>query len=178
MLGRLASLVLLLACSPLFAQETGKIVLDTWNAAYLSGHHSGWLHDVTREVEKNGQKLLRTESDLVLNVARESDQVRLRMINGTEETPEGKVTGLFMRQFLSQTQQLVLAANVSGPELIIKLDQADGKSSTKKVAWSEAYLGLYGQKNIFKNRHVKPGDRFTFQTFEPMVGVVVTTHAQ
>ncbi len=176
---RLASVsLLLMGFNPIWAQEKPeKVVLDIWNAAHLSGQHAGWVHTITREVERDGQKVLRTQTDLELHVARESDAIRLRMITGTEETPEGKVTGVFTRQFLGQTQQLAIAGVVAGPELISNLDQGDGKVSKKKVPWSEANIGLYGQEMIFKNRKVKPGDEFTFQSFEPTVNNVITTHA-
>ena len=103
--GRLALITLLFLGLPSgYCQEKpqGKIVADTWNAAFLSGHHSGWVHNLTRELEVNGAKVYRTQSELELHVAREGDSIRLRMIQGTEETPENKVTGLFMQQFLGR----------------------------------------------------------------------------
>ena len=180
MLVRLASVLLLLVGSaPLLAQEKpDTIILEIWNAAYLNGHHSGWVHNITREVERDGQKVLRTQSDMELHLARESDTIRLHMVTGTEELPEGKVTGVFMRQRLSQNQDLVMTGIVAGPELLLKTDQGDGKVLTKKVPWNDANLGLYGQEQIFKNRQAKPGDEFSYQSFEPTFGNVVTMHVQ
>ena len=176
----LASMVLLVVgAAPLLAQETsGKIVKDTWNAAHLAGHHSGWVHNVTREVEREGRKVLRTQSDLELHVARESDTVRLHMLTGTEETLDGKVTGVFMIQDLSPTQQLKMTGIVVGPELIVKTDNGDGKITSATLPWNDANLGLFGQDQVFKDRHVKPGDQFTYQTFEPTFRSVFTMHAQ
>ena len=180
MLVRLASaLLLIVGTSPLLAQEKPeKIVKDTWNAAYLEGHHSGWVHSVTREVVREGQKVLRTASDLELHVARENDAVRLHMVTGTEETPEGKVTGVFMIQDLSPTQQHKMTGIVVGQELVINTDHGDGKITSKKVPWNDANLGLYGQEQVFKNRRVKPGDQLDYQSFEPTFNTVFTMHAQ
>jgi hypothetical protein len=179
--GRLALFALLfIGASSGYCQEKpqGKIVAETWNAAFLSGHHSGWVHNLTRELEVKGAKVYRTQSELELHVGRETDNIRLRMITGTEETPENKVTGLFMQQFLGQAQQLVTTAEVSGSELLIKVDQGEGKTFAKKLPWNDANLGLRGQDLIFRERKVKPGDKFTFQSFEPTVNNIITTHAE
>ncbi|CAN5506746.1 hypothetical protein BH10PLA2_BH10PLA2_08410 [soil metagenome] len=172
--------LLVVGVSTGYCQEKpkGKVVADTWNAAFLSGHHSGWVHNITRELEVNGAKVYRTQSELELHVGRETDNIRLRMITGTEETPNNKVTGLFMQQFLGQAQQMVTTGDVVGEELLIKVDQAGGQPFTKKIAWNTANLGLRGQDLIFRERKVKSGDKFTYQSFEPVVNNVLTTHAE
>ncbi len=180
MAGRLALITLLVLGIPSgYCQEKpqGKVVTENWNAAFLSGHHSGWVHNMTRELDVNGTKVYRTQSELELHVARENDNIRLRMIQGTEETPDNKVTGLFMQQFLGQAQQHTTTADVLGSELQIKFDEGDGKINVKKIPWNDANLGLRGQDLIFRDRKVKPGDKFTFQSFEPAVNNVVTMHA-
>jgi hypothetical protein len=180
MLVRLASAFLLLVgTAPLLAQEKPeKIVKDTWHAAYLAGHHSGWVHNITREVVRDGKKVLRTQSDFELHVARESDTVRLHMLTGTEETPDGKVTGVFMIQDLSPTQQLKMTGIVVGSELIVKTDNGDGKITTATLPWNDANLGLFGQDQMFKDRRVKSGDQFGYQSFEPIFRSVFTLHVQ
>ena len=155
-----------------------KIVQDTWNAAYLDGHHSGWVHNVTREVERDGKKVLRTQSDLELHVGREADTVRLHMLTGTEETTDGKVTGVFMIQDLSPTQQLKMTGIVVGSELIVKTDNGDGKITSVTLPWNHGNLGLFGQERVYKDRRVKPGDQFSFQSFEPIMRSVFTLHAE
>ena len=180
MLARLASIsLLLIAAVPALAQEkTGKIVAETWNAAHLVGHHSGWVHNVTHEVESNGQKVLRTQSVIELRLARESDTIQISMASGTEETLEGKVTGVFMRQRQSQNQELVVTGDVVGQDLVARHDHGNGQVVTKKSPWNEATLGLYGQDRIFKNRQVKPGDQFSFLSYEPTITSFLTMHAQ
>lgn len=180
MLARLASIsMLLLATFPALAQEKAdKIVADTWNAAYLSGHHAGWVHNVTREVERNGQKVLRTQSEFELQVGRESGNIRINQKSGTEETLEGKVTGVFMRQMQSQNQELVVTGDVQGGELITRHDHGDGKVMTKKSPWNEAAIGLYGQERIFAKRAVKPGDQFDYLSFEPAIISFLSMHAK
>ena len=54
---------------------------------------------------------------------------------GTEETPEGKVTAVFMKQFLGKQQQLVLTGTVDGDELHVKVD--GGARQDKRIPWDE-----------------------------------------
>ena len=39
-------------------------------------------------------------------------------------------------------------------------------------------IGLYRQQRLFQERRVKPGDRFSYRSFEPTVNLVITTNVQ
>src|SRR4051794_9114288 len=113
-----ASLVLVLAAGSLGAAEPqAKPVLDVWNAAYLGGGKAGYVHTWTEEVVRDGQKQLRTTVDFNLTVRRFNDTAQMRVETGTEETPEGKVTRVFMTQHLGKRQALVLVGTVVGNRL-------------------------------------------------------------
>ncbi len=116
MRGLLASLLTLgLWAAPVTAggvPAPGKLVLDQWDAAYLQGGRAGHVRTYTTEVEQDGEKRLRTTVELRLTVKRFSDTISLAMDTGTVETPEGKVTGVFMRQFLGKDKELKLVVTV------------------------------------------------------------------
>jgi hypothetical protein len=169
-------LALLLLVSPAPAAETKKKpVLDVWDAAYLKGGKTGYIRTTVVEIENKGKKTFRTTVDLNLTVKRFKDTVSLRMETGTEETPEGKVTGVFMRQYLGKKQNLHLIGTVDGKEL--KLRMADG-TALKPAPWNNKVVGLYRQQRLFKDRKVKPGDKFKYLSFEPSVNLVVTVQAE
>jgi hypothetical protein len=67
---------------------------------------------------------------------------------------------------------------VEGGELIVRHDHGGGKVATKKSPWNEAAIGLYGQERIFAKRAVKPGDEFSYLSFEPAITSYLTMHAQ
>lgn len=155
-------------------QELPKnVVLDLWDAAYLQGGKVGFVRTTTSLVERNGQKLLRTTQELHLTVKRFSDTIQLRAWTGTEETEEGKIVGVFMRQQLGQNKQLNIVGSVVGNELRLTLD---GKHALKPAPWDDRVIGLYRQQRLFKDKKVKPGDRFSYLSFEPTVNLVVQTH--
>src|SRR5260370_27953132 len=94
------------------AEPKGQIIEETWEAAYVNGSKTGFVHTVTRALNQDGNKVLRTTQELDLTVARFGDTAHVYMETGTDETPEGKVTGVSMRQLLAKSQQLALTGAV------------------------------------------------------------------
>jgi transglutaminase-like putative cysteine protease len=155
------------------AEPQGKVVAETWEAAYLEGAKVGFSHTTVRELEREGQKLLRTTEELDMSIARYKATARLRMELGDDETPDGKVLAVVMRQFADKDQQVVLTGVVEGNRLHLKT--ADGRLDTT-IPWNDQVIGLYGQDRVFQEHKVKPGDRFTFLNYDPTVTSVLTMH--
>ena len=72
--------------SPSAAQPVGKLVEETWDAAYLDGFKSGFFHTQVREISLNGQKIFRTTIDMNLSLRRFTETITMRMESGTDET--------------------------------------------------------------------------------------------
>src|SRR5262245_32251883 len=116
-------LVLVLLGGPSRAAEpSGKLVADLWDVVYLEGGKGGCFHTAVREAGRDGQRIFRTTAELNLTVRRYNADVQLRMENGTEETAEGKVTGVFMKQYLDMGKQLVLTGTVEGNHLLVSVN--------------------------------------------------------
>lgn len=156
------------------ADSPPKLIKEQWDAAYLDGARAGYFHTSVHEVERNGQKLLRTTLELNLTVKRFKALVNLRMESGTEETAEGKVKGVFMRQFFDKGQQLSLIGAVVGEQLHV---QVDNGRIDKKIRWNDQVIGLQKQERYFADNKAKPGDRFTYLSYEPQLNTVVTIRA-
>jgi hypothetical protein len=151
-------------------RAAGKIVADYWDAAYLPGGRAGYVHTSVRELERDGKKILRTTAELNLTVKRFRETAQLRMETGTDETPQGKVVGVFMRQYLGWGKSLTITGTVRGKQVVLV---QDGKVPLKPAPWDERVLGLYRQQKLFQDRRVKPGDSFTYRAFEPSVNLVI-----
>jgi len=164
--------VLLLAARAGADQPKGRLLLDHWYAAYLNGAKAGFVHTTVREFG-SGTKILRTVNELDLRVKRFKDDVRMFMQTGTDETPAGKVTGVFMRQGLAEGQQLVLTGTVDDEQLHVKVTGL-ANPMDKKIWWNDQVIGLYGEMNLFRNKKVKPGDTFSYMHYEPSLNAVVT----
>lgn len=166
---RLSLLAVVLCASPAFAGE-GKILLETWDAAYLGDGKAGHVHTLAREVEVDGKKLIRTQVELRLKVKRFDGMMEMAADTGTTETRDGTVTGTSMKMFLAQKQQTQIDGVVDGKQLRLTLN---GRESLRPAPWNSEVVGLYKQENLFKDRDLKPGSKFTFLSFEPSINLVL-----
>jgi transglutaminase-like putative cysteine protease len=151
---------------------TGKLVLDTWDAANLPSGRAGHVHTTVLQLERDGKKLYRTTLELNLTVKRFDQRLQLRMDSGTDETEDGKVVRVFMTQYHGPGKSVSITGTVNGKRLELV---RDGKNRLKDAPWDEDVLGQYRQQTLFRDRKVKPGDTFSYQSFEPTINLVVTT---
>ncbi|HEV2947436.1 MAG TPA: transglutaminase domain-containing protein [Gemmataceae bacterium] len=164
--------VVLLGSPVIAADPPGKVVLETWDAAYLNGGKSGFVHTVVRAVEKDNQKMFHAMTELDLSVKRFNDTARIYMQSGTVENEDGKVTSVSMKQLIAKGQELVLTGNVEDGQLHVKLQ--GGPPMDKKVRWSPQVVGLYREQTLFKEKKAKPGDQFSYLHYEPLVNAVLS----
>ena len=170
-----ALLGLLMFTTPaLPAGETkAKLLVDLWDAAYLQNGRAGLVHTTVHEIDRNGQKHRLTTVDLQLNLKRNNDVIQLRATTATEETAAGKVVATYMKQQLGTDTHLTITGAVAGKQIKLKLN---GKTDLKPAPWDDRVMGLYQQQQLFKEYKVRPGDRFSYLSFEPTVNLVVTTN--
>jgi transglutaminase-like putative cysteine protease len=158
--------VLLLLAVPVRAETTApKVLSDEWHAAYFEGAKAGFFRSTVQEVDHDGARVLRTSLSMNLAVKRYGSVVNLRLTTGTEETPTGQVVGLFLTHFLDQGK-VVQTGRVEGDELVVSTP-TDGEG--KRVPWDGRVLGLRRQQELFRERKVKPGDRFMYRNYELML---------
>src|SRR5260370_23815445 len=93
------------------------------------------------------------------------------MESGTDETEDGKVTGVSMRQLIAKSQELILTGTVEDGQLHVKLQ--GGPPMDKKIRWSPEVVGLYREQTLYREKKVKPGDTFSYLHYEPQVNAVL-----
>ena len=148
----------------------GKVVLDLWDIAYLSDGKAGYVHTVAKEIDLDGKTVIHTTVEVRLTVKRFNDVIQMSMDTGTIETKEGKVVGIFMKQYLGKQQQLQVDGTVVGNQIELVLN---GKTPLKPAPWNNEVMGLYKQQTLYKDRNLKTGDKLTFASFEPTINVVI-----
>jgi hypothetical protein len=169
--------VLLCLASPTPAGEKAKtkLILDLWDSAYLQNGKAGYVHTITEEYQENGETLLRTTVELRLTVKRNNDVIELNMDTGTIENLQGKVTGVFMKQYLGKNKALELKGSVIVGKLRTVID---GTKSLDPEPWDPSVVGLFRQQTMLKEKNVKPGDEFKFLSYEASIHSVVPMSGQ
>jgi hypothetical protein len=145
---------------------------ETWEVVHVDGVKVGSVHTTTTRLDARRS---RTTADLELTFRRHGSLLNLRMEQGTDEDPDGKVLATFMRQHHPGGRQLVVVGAVEGNTLNVKVDEG---RLERKVRWPEEVVGLHGLEHLFETRKAKPGDRFSFLRYEPTLNTVVTVRVQ
>lgn len=155
-------------------QPRPRVVEDHWDAAYLEGGKAGYVRTLVEELTPGGRSVFRTTVALKLTVKRFNQVIEIGMDTGTTETAEGKVIATFMRQYLGKNKTLEILGTVAGKELRLTRDGQPIKSAP----WNDEVLGLYRQEKLLKDRNVKPGDKFSYLSFEPSVNLIITNEVE
>ncbi len=153
------------------ADSSGELVEESWEIAQIDGAKVGYVHTAVRRIESESGKRVRASAELDLTFKRHNALVRLRREHGTEETSDGKVVGVFMRQGQQGGQQLVLAGNLEDGRMHVRID--NGRID-RRLPWSDDVVGLYGLEHLFQKRKPKPDDRWTLKRYDPTYNAIVT----
>jgi transglutaminase-like putative cysteine protease len=165
---------LALALAAAAGEPPGRLVEEAWEVAQVDGVRVGSLHTTVRETAGADGRRLRASTELDLSFRRYNAAARVRMEQATEETPEGRVLGVSMRQLQPGGRELVLTGTVDGGALHLVVD---GGRVDRRVRWGGDVVGLAGRDRLLRERRPASGDRFSFLAFEPTVASVVTVRA-
>lgn len=146
---------------------------EHWESATVEGSAVGYRHTILREPAGRGGRQ-KSSADLNLTFRRNNATVQVRMEYGTEENLDGKVVGVFMRQYQGVGCQVSLVGTLENGQLHFVVD---GGRIDRRIPWREDVLGLAKQEGLFERLRPAAGDRFTFFAYEPTVTAVVTVRA-
>jgi len=153
------------------AEPASDLIEEIWEVAQIDGAKVGFLHTTVRAKEANGVKQLRASADLELSFKRNGALMKLHMEQGTEETPDGKVVGVFMKQEPEGGKKLSLVGTVEAEGLHVLVD--NGRIE-RKVRWTDQAVGQHKWQHLFEEKKPKSGDTFAFPRYEPIINYVVT----
>jgi hypothetical protein len=161
------------------AEPQNQLDRDTWEAAYLEGAKVGFVHTTVRAQDRDGQQALQVVKELNLTVKRFNDTASIRVEVGNVETKEGKVRAVHMKYYLAKGLQMVVRGTVEDDMLHIQGEPPaeGGQRLDKRIPWNDEAIGMNYQDQLFRVRKVKPGDRFSYLSYDPEVTNVITMRA-
>lgn len=167
------------ADEPLAAPKPqSKVVQDVWQSASIDGTRAGYFHFTVEEMQSpGGVKFLRASRTLSLALKRFGDTARIEAVIGNDETAEGKVLGVFMKQGLGKQFDLIVKGVVKNDHLLHVT--ADGKMKfDRDVPWDPTTVGAYGELRQVAVRQPQPGAEFSYVIFEPIINSLVKVKAK
>jgi transglutaminase-like putative cysteine protease len=168
----LLSLVVSIVPAALGGADSGSSAIEeSWESAKIDGARVGFVHTTVRRLESADGKRLRAAVELDLTFKRHNTLLRLRREHGTEETPQGKVVGVFMKQGQEGGRQLVLAGSLEDGRMHVRID--NGRID-RRLRWSDDVVGVYRLEHLFEQRKPKADDRWTLERYDPTYNAVFT----
>jgi hypothetical protein len=157
------------------AEPAGKVIRESWDAAFLDGEKSGHFHTTIRELTRGGQTIITTTRELELSVRRQGQIATIKAQTGDEESPDGKLLGVWMTQMLGTNVQVKLSGRVVGGMLKDTLEGSSvpGNKVEREIKIPDDTLTFSGEETLLKTRKAKPGDRLSYRLFEPFANTVV-----
>jgi transglutaminase-like putative cysteine protease len=153
------------------AAPPAELLEERWETAQMDGARIGYLHTTVRRLAGESGKRLRATAELELTFKRHNALLRVRREHGTEETPDGQVVGVFMRQGQEGGRQLVLTGSLEEGRMHVRID--NGRID-RRLPWSEEVVGLHRLQHLFSERKPKPGEELTVRRYDPTYNAVVT----
>ena len=175
------TIALLLASSTAASAQPApeKPVQDIWETVFARDAQGrdqqiGYSHLLLEPVTVDGKKQIRSTRELRISIKRDGQLAQLKAETGTHETADGKVVGVFMRQWLGEKQALTMNGRLdeTGKRMNIKVD-ANVKNEFSNP-WDPKVIGLSAESTLFSDKKIKPGDSFDYRFFEPTISSVVT----
>ena len=151
-------------------RPANRVVEEIWESAQLDGVKVGSVHTIVQAVDGDAGKRLRTTIALDLTFKRHNATVQLRMERGDEETADGAVVAVFMRQYQGQEKKLDLAGTLEDGRMHV---QIDGGRIDRRLRWGDDIVGVHRLEHFFQDRKPKPGDHFSFPGYQPTLNAVV-----
>jgi len=156
---------------------------DIWETVFARDRQGndqqiGYSHLKFEPVSQNGVNTIRVTRELRIKFKRDGQLAELRAETGTEETEERKVVAVFMKQWIGKEQALSWRGEVdkTGTSLQIKVEST--KKREFKTPWDAKVLGLSAESTLLSDKKVEPGDKFSYQFYEPTLSSVVTVNVK
>ncbi|MFL5341245.1 MAG: transglutaminase family protein [Gemmataceae bacterium] len=166
-------IVLAFAVSARAAEPTTVPVRESWDAAYLEGQKVGYQHTTVSEFTRDGQTLRRVTRELRLTVRRGSATSVLDVVDGDEETADGKVVGVFVQY--DKGRELAVTGRLDGGVMVITVRPGGKEPYQRRLPWDDEVIGLNAEEGVPKDRQVKPGDHFAYRIYSPTITNVART---
>jgi Transglutaminase-like superfamily len=156
--------------------SAGKLIYENWMSASFDGVRAGYVYDSVIENDVGGVKILKASRRLALNIRRFGDPAVMEAVTGTDEMPDGKVVGTFMKQQISKNVVTVVRGVVEGDQLHTT---AEGQMNfDKRIPWDPTVVGMWGELQIVSTKKPAPGTAFEYLIYEPTVNALVKVQAK
>ncbi|MGO9464736.1 MAG: transglutaminase-like domain-containing protein [Isosphaeraceae bacterium] len=162
-----ANSTLMLTIAAVVALVSGQCARaqDSWDAIYLGGSKTGWVHTFVKKVQDRGRDYLNVRVDIEQTVKRGKDFSVTKLMYGTIETLDGQVLRL---DTLTEagTQKLRAHGDVIKGEMELVLE-GTGERQKLTIPWGPDVRGPYAPEQSMAKKPMTERETRTLKMFMP-----------
>ncbi|MFO0889752.1 MAG: transglutaminase-like domain-containing protein [Isosphaeraceae bacterium] len=140
---------------------------EAWDAVFLKGNKIGYVHTFVERVSERGRELYRVRVDQVFSFRRLDDQVTMKLIYGTIETPEGEVLRLDTRTLASENEIRVHGDAIKGQMKLVMEIEGVRKPQEVIIPWGKDVRGPYAAEQSMARKPMTEGESRTIKMYIP-----------
>jgi Transglutaminase-like superfamily len=157
--------MLTFAAALLLVFSQGACAQESWDAIYLGGGKSGWVHTFVKKVNDRGRDYLNVRIDIEQKVKRGNDFSVVNLMYGTIETLDGRVLRLDTLTVAGE-QKLRAHGDVIRGKMKLVLEGA-GQRQELTIPWSADVRGPYAPEQSMARKPMTEHETRTLKMFMP-----------
>jgi len=138
---------------------------ESWDAIFMGEDKVGYVHSITTNEKENDRDVVHVRVETVMNIKRFGQSIEMKMEIDSFETPDGKLLRIDHR---SPGQRI--RGEVKDKTMHVTVETL-GKQQTQSMPWSDDVLGPGAEDRLLKKEPLKSGDKRTFRSFNPELGM-------
>ena len=169
-LGYASILVLALGTWPaVAADEAQKGFEESWQVIQIGKDRIGYTHSATTRAEKDGRKIIRTESETHMVIKRFGQALNMQTTMRTDETETGEMLSFVFEMKNPPASGTRTVGTVDGTNLRLETSRGSAAAATQKstIPWDPNVRAPAYQDRMLREAHLKPGDSRSFKVFLP-----------
>lgn len=143
--------------------------IDEWYVVYIKGKKSGHAHNSMKRDRRAGTDVIRSRTDMVIEMSRAGQGVAARVIQQTEETLDGKPLGFSNTVRLGAMAGPSTRGTVSDGKVTISTTQFGQGSEPKVYKLPEGAMMSWAVYREQVRRGLKAGDKYQLSAYEPSI---------
>ncbi len=155
------------------ASKESKTPEDEWNVMYMGKTRIGYIRSSSRTLTRDGQKLIRSETEALTQIKRFGQELKMKMSVATEETQDGQLLTVESINDNPPTSYTKMTGQVVGDKLELQIANG-GKLSKKTLTWEKENKSPAYQDRMLQEEPLKPGEKRQFKTFAPEMNLIST----
>ncbi len=150
---------------------------ETWQVIYIGKSRVGFGRSSVTRKTIDGEELVLTDTELALVISRLGQTIKLKMINKTEESPDGDLHEFAFELKAPPAESLRTRGKVEGGTLTV-ITETNGKPRTKTQPWDSSVKSPALQERLLRDAPLMPGESRSFKAYLPELGAASTFKLQ